>query len=154
MSDKWEMVMYRGKEVHTGHWPRHEPKIGRMVSLLNQYGWCFPPVPVVDLNTHYQALDGSHRIAASKRVGREPEIVCVDARLHPKQPIPSSWKEILNEPLARGRTIRGYGLRGHIREKHIGVVLDKKREMLREEYVLFLFELMLHLTRKIKILET
>ncbi len=149
---KWEKAQYNGKDVFTGHWPKHEGKITHMVALLKKHGWCFPPVPVVDLGSHYQALDGSHRIAACARLKRNPEMVVLDMRLHPSQPIPKGWKEIVNAPLAHHRTIRGYGLRPNIRENHIGIVLDDEREILKVEFVEWMFQLLLQLTRKGRIL--
>jgi len=149
---KWEVTDYHGKPVYTGHWPKHEGKIGLMVRLLGQYGWCFQPVPAVDLGTHYQALDGSHRIAACKRIGRQPELVVVDMRMHPEQPIPDQWVEILNAPLAHKRVIRGYARQPDVKADHIGVVLDTSREILRIEYVEHMFNLLLQLTRKGKMI--
>jgi len=152
MSEQWVAATYRGKKVYTGHYPRHTGKITTMEHLLCTEGWCFPPVPVVDLGDYFQALDGSHRIAACKHLGREPELAIIDARMHPEQPIPGNWKEIVNAPLVRGRTIRGFGLRGSIRENHIGVVLDVHREILRVEYVEHLFNVLLDLTRKVRVI--
>jgi hypothetical protein len=105
---------------------------------------------VVDLGTYFQALDGSHRIAACRTLHREPEVVIIDARLRPDQPIPKTWKEIVNAPLMHHRTIRGFGLRGSIKEKHIGVVLDPTRELLRTDYVDHMFHLLLSLTTKVR----
>lgn len=152
MESKWESALYRGKKIWTGHYPKHDGKISLMINLLKIHGWCFPPVPAVDLGTYYQALDGSHRIGACRRLGREPEVAVLDARLSPKQPIPGTWKEIVNAPLMHGRTIRGFGLRGSIRENHVGVVLDEKREILRVEYVEHMFNTLLALTRKIRLI--
>jgi len=148
----YAVTFYKGKKIFSGHPPKHDGKINTMVNLLKEYDWCFPPIPVTDMGAYFQALDGSHRIAACSKAKVEPEIVVVEARLHPDQPIPSSWKEIVNAPLAYGRTIRGFGLRGEVREKHVGVVLDKERKILRVEYVENMFNLLLTVTKKIKII--
>jgi len=151
---KYAEVFYRGKKIFSGHYPKHDSKVEQMVHLLKEYGWCFPPVPVVDMGVYYQALDGSHRIEASRRAKRTPEIVVTEARLHPDQPIPEGWKNIVDgAPLAYGRTIRGYGLLPEPQANHIGVVLDKTREILRVEYVENLFQLLLQVTFKVKILK-
>jgi len=150
---KYAEVFYRGKKIFSGHFPKHDGKVTQMVCLLKKYGWCFPPVPVVDMGVYYQALDGSHRIEASRRAKRCPEIVVTEAKLHPDQPVPKGWEEIVNAPLAYGRTIRGFALQPNTREDHIGVVLDKDREILRVEYVENLFQLLLQVTRKVKIFE-
>jgi len=149
----YAVVVYHGKKIFSGHPPKHEGKIQCMTNLLKKHGWCFPPIPVTDMGVYFQAIDGSHRIAASHRAKCCPEIVVVEAKLHPDQPIPKTWEEIVNAPLAYGKTIRGFGLIGEIREKHIGVVLDKDREILKVEYVEFLFDLLLRVTKKIKIFQ-
>ena len=150
---KWAVAFHGKKKVYTGHWPKHEGKAKCMAQLLKNYGWCFPPVPVVDMGAYYQALDGSHRILACRMLGWSPEIVVVDMRMNPAQPIPKGWVEIVNAPLVHDRTIRGYGLLPKPKDQHIGVVLDEDREILRPEYVDWLFRLLLQLTRKIRILQ-
>jgi len=149
MRTEWTAAQYRGKDVYTGHWPKQESKAVHMTALLVRHGWCFPAVPVVDLGDYYQAVDGSHIIAACARAKQEPELLVVDARLRPDQPIPPWWEEILNAPLVHGRTIRGFGVRGSITDNHIGVVLDEHREMLRVEYVSWMFDQLLRCTRSI-----
>ena len=144
---------YNGKTIYSGHPLDHQGKASMMASMLQKYGWCFPPIPVVDLGAYFQALDGTHRLWASQSISMRPEIVALDMRLHPDQPLPEGWKEIVNAPLAHGRIIRGFGLRPNIQEDHMGVVLDPGREILRVEYVDWLFRLLLRLTRKVQIIQ-
>lgn len=136
-------VFYNGKKVFSGHFPKYDGKINNMVEMLKKYGWCFPPIPVIDMGVYFQAVDGSHRIRASYKAKIQPEIIIIDARFHPDQPIPNGWKEIVNAPLAYGKIIRGFGMLPKIQENHIGVVLDKERKILRTEYVEVLFQILL-----------
>ncbi len=146
-------IFYNGKKIFSGHPPGHNGTISRMVKDIKNNGWCMLPIPVVDMGAYFQAVDGTHRIAAGSQAKCCPEIVVVDARLHPDQPIPKEWKEIVNAPLAFGKTIRGYGLKPDIRKEHIGVVLDSDREILNLKYVKLLFDLLLHLGRNVPIIK-
>jgi hypothetical protein len=105
------------------------------------------------MGAYYQALDGSHRIAACHKLGICPEIIVMDLRLNPYQPTPKGWKILLEAPLKFKRIIRGYGKKPRPHDDHMGVVLDETREILREEYVTYLFDLLVQLSRKPRILE-
>jgi len=87
---------YHGKKIFSGHSAKHEGKIKRMADLMKLHGWVFPPIPVTDMGVYFQAIDGTHRIAASNQARLCPEIIVLEAKLHPDQPIPKTWKEILN----------------------------------------------------------
>ena len=149
----YAVTLYNNKKIFSGHFPKHDGKITRMVKDLEKYGWCFPPIPVVDLGAYFQALDGSHRIEACKRSKQCPEIIVIDARFHPDQPIPKGWEEIINAPLVFGKIIRGFGLKPNIQNNHIGIVLDRERKILRVEYVKVLFNLLLDLGHQASIIK-
>ena len=143
------VVAHDGKPVYGGHGVGSTAKAEKFKYMLAEVGWCFLPVPVVDLGAYYQAVDGTHRLEGARLAGVRPELAVLDARLHPDQPLPEGWKQVVEAPLSHGRTIRGFrtSAAGYAPRDHIGVVLDDTRDILPVEAVRGLFDALLRLAQ-------
>lgn len=146
-------VPYNGKMIYSGHPCTRQGKAQSLVSPLKKHGWCFLPIPVVDLGSHYQAIDGTHRLEAARRLSLRPEIIVVDARLHPDQPIPKGWEQILEVSTAKGRVLRGFETKKTQQRNHVAVVLDAARGILHVAYVEAMFNILRQLACQIPIIK-
>ena len=83
--------------------PPHEPtspeKVEALARSMESVGWRGRPVLVVDRGDHYQAITGSHRIAAAEKAGIEPRIYPIEA------PESSPYKEPSEEDELWGRLL-------------------------------------------------
>lgn len=63
--------------------PLHEPtdykKLNEITASMEIDGWQGQPILVVDMGDYYQAITGSHRIAAAEIAGIEPAMQIIDA---------------------------------------------------------------------------
>lgn len=138
-------AFYHGKPIYSGSLLVYPEKASLFASLLRRYGWCFPPIPVVNMGEYYQSVNGTHRLEACRQIDFCPEIIVMDIRLNPLQPIPDNWWKIVEAPLPFGRTIWGYETTRTFQRNHIGVVIDESREVLRKEYVQCMFSFLYQL---------
>ncbi len=142
---------YEDRLIYSAHPVSYPDKAAEFAKLLQQEnGWCFLPIPIVDCGSYFQAVDGTHRLEAARQTGRKPEVIIINASIHPDQPIPEEYEWKTNSSLALNRIISIYT--NYFNGKNTAIMLDDRREILRLEYVKFLFDFIAELGSQVPLL--
>ena len=65
-------------EIHPLHEVRDEKKLSSIISSMDDAGLNGRPVIVLNCGDYYQALTGTHRLAAAAAAGIDPKIIVID----------------------------------------------------------------------------
>jgi len=136
---------YKGKPIWSGHHVAYPNKASLFASLLQRHGWCFRPIPLVDCGEYYQAIDGTHRLCAAKRIDFPIEAVIVDGVINPLQKTPEGFTKEKMAEFPFGKVAQLY----MSSENHICLLLDEKCKILFDPLAKFLFELLLNLSSQV-----
>lgn len=142
---------YEERLIYSAHPVTCMGKAAEFAKLLQtENGWCFYPIPIVDCGFYYQAIDGTHRLEAARQTNRKPEVVIVNALIHPDQPIPKEYKWKSNSYMVLDRIICVYEEQST--KQKAAIMLLSGRNILRIDYVKFLLDFISQLGSQIPLL--
>lgn len=101
-------------DVKPPHAPREKDKLAEITDSMKEVGWNGRPLVVVDMEDYYQAVTGSHRLAAAKKAGLETvPVVAIKPRISDSR----GYDPVENVPMEESVVERLLSMRGD-EEKH------------------------------------
>lgn len=73
-----ELTSIRADLIEAPHGVEDEAKLARLAASIQNHGWTGRPLLVLPVGGHFQALTGSHRLAAVRSLEEVPEALLGD----------------------------------------------------------------------------